>query len=274
MKRTFIFTIISLLTLTFSTESMAQKVNKSAKKAHKGWKLVWADEFDADKLDTTSWVRCNCDSYVSDWNRHMSSLDSLVTLKDGLLTLHAINTPQEYYDPKNRSHLTGGVDSHGMRSIHLGRVDVRARFDCAKGFWPAIWLLPDNGKSYLHGGEIDIMEHLNHEKIAYQTLHNEFTINKIDPSIKSSDSQTINPSEFNIYSVIINQDSVEFLINGKPTFTYSRINTSHKYQFPYADNPYYVILSAQLGGTWVGSIESKELPAKMEIDYVRFYQKK
>jgi hypothetical protein len=32
-----------------------------------------------------------------------------------------------------------------------------------------------------------------------------------------------------------------------------------------------MILSAQLGGHWIGPIEASQLPVKMEIDYVRFY---
>jgi len=30
----------------------------------------------------------------------------------------------------------------------------------------------------------------------------------------------------------------------------------------------------QLGGSWVGAVDSSDLPVEMEIDWVRFYQKK
>ena len=45
-------------------------------------------------------------------------------------------------------------------------------------------------------------------------------------------------------------------------------------QFPFPGNPFYIILSAQLGGDWVGEIDLNDLPVVMEIDYVRFYEKR
>ena len=54
------------------------------------------------------------------------------------------------------------------------------------------------------------------------------------------------------------------------TFTYKREPFGDS-QFPFAGHPFYVILSAQLGGSWVGEVNPADLPVKMEIDYVRFY---
>ena len=34
------------------------------------------------------------------------------------------------------------------------------------------------------------------------------------------------------------------------------------------------MIDQQLGGEWVGSVEMQNLPVEMEIDWVRFYQKK
>ena len=44
----------------------------------------------------------------------------------------------------------------------------------ATGAWPAFWLLPQDGK-WPGGGEIDIMERLNNDSIAYQTVHSHYT---------------------------------------------------------------------------------------------------
>ncbi len=60
--------------------------------------------------------------------------------------------------PKERNCFTGG------------RVEVCARLQAAKGAWPAIWMLPEKAE-WPKGGEIDIMERLNHDRIAYQTTH-------------------------------------------------------------------------------------------------------
>lgn len=62
------------------------------RRAHKGWRLVWADEFDGTEVDTTSWSRCEAGG--ADWMRHMSPLDSLCRVEDGTLRLYGIRTPQ------------------------------------------------------------------------------------------------------------------------------------------------------------------------------------
>ena len=243
---------------------------KGASKAYKGWKMVWADEFNDGKIDETSWERCPEMSPA--WAKHMSPLDSLCQEKDGVLQLHAICRPDGYNDP--RPYLTGGVQSRDKRSMQLGRFDVRARFDCAQGFWPAIWLMPDVKVPWPKGGEIDIMEHLNFETKLYQTVHSPHTLERRKPESQSSFVSTIDPKVFNLYSVVINEDCIEFYINNVKTATYARMQPDVADQFPYSNHPFYVILSAQLGGDWVGRIEPKDLPVRMDIDYVRFYKRK
>ena len=118
------------------------------------------------------------------------------------------------------------------------------------------------------------MEHLNFEDKLYQTVHSPHTLSKKEPKSQSSFVTKIDPKVFNIYSVVINQDSIEFYLNNVKTATYERMTPAVAEQFPYADYPFYVILSAQLGGEWVGRIEPEDLPVQMDIDYVRFYERK
>ena len=69
-------------------------------------------------------------------------------------------------------YLTGGLWTKDKRAFH-GRIEVRARLHGAKGAWPAIWTLPYETDKYSWpmGGEVDIMERLNHDSIVYQTVH-------------------------------------------------------------------------------------------------------
>lgn len=257
--------------LVSSSAVLAQKQQsadpiKNPKRAYEGWKLVWADEFNGKKLDSDSWERCPRNT--ADWGRHMSYIDTLVKVEDGVLKLFAVNRPAEVKD--NVPYLTGGVQSRRRHSLQLGRVDVRARFDCGQGFWPAIWLMPDIRVPWPTGGEIDIMEHLNSEDKAYQTVHSQHSVKQYDPWIQNGSNTPIDRNVFNTYSVVIEEDAIKFFINGKPTFTYKKVPELLS-QFPYAGHPFYVILSAQLGGSWVGKVNPADLPVKMEIDYVRFY---
>lgn len=245
-------------------------VNDSARTRLRGWRLVWSDEFDGTAPDTASWSRCPAGN--ADWMRHMSPLDRLCRVENGQLHLHGICRPDGCDDP--RPYLTGGVQSKGKRSLQKGRIDVRARFDSAQGFWPAIWLMPDGDMPWPSGGEIDIMEHLNHDTVAYQTVHSPYTLQGRQPEVRNSATGAIDRDGFNVYTAIVTDSGVEFYINGRHTHTYPRLRPDREDQYPFADHPFYVILSAQLGGSWVGRIDPAQLPAKMEVDYVRFYEKR
>ena len=102
-----------------------------------------------------------------------------------------------------------------------GRFEIRARLHSARGAWPAFWLLPFDGATYPwpSGGEIDIMERLNGEDIAYQTVHSPYTL-KVNPGAKHGSTAHIDPDAFNIYGVDINPDSICFHINHQYTYTY------------------------------------------------------
>ena len=130
--------IICLLMLSFiSISAVAQDYKKQ--RPQKEWRLVWKDEFKGKRLDPKSWKRCEAGG--ADWMRHMSPLDSLCKVKNGVLELWGVVTPEGLNE--SRPYITGGVYSEGLRSAKNGRFEIRARFDCAQGFWPAIWLMPD-----------------------------------------------------------------------------------------------------------------------------------
>lgn len=250
------------------TEKHAKK--ERAKRAHKGWRLVWSDEFSGDEIDGTSWQRCL--RYGSPWNRHMSLLDTLVKVQGGVVELWGINTPEGYQD--SLKFLTGGLDSRGMRAIRNGRIDVRARLDQAQGFWPAIWMMPESNLPWPEAGEIDIMEHLNFDDYIYQTVHSGHIEGLRQPKTQHDHKEKVDVTVFNVYSVEITSNEIIYYINGHRTFSYSRLDPEPEGQYPFDDYEYYMILSAQLGGHWIGPIDAKHLPVKMEVDYVRFYEKK
>ena len=65
-----------------------------------------------------------------------------------------------------------------------------------------------------------------------------------------------------------------FLINNEVTYEYPRITPKDPSQFPFDRNDYYVVLSSQIGGEWVGEVDLKGKIVKLEVDWVRVYQQK
>ena len=62
-----------------------------------------------------------------------------------------------------------------------------------------------------------------------------------------------------------------FSINGKTSFSYPRIETTDKGQYPFG-TPYFLLVDMQIQGSWVGKADPKQLPIEMEVDWVKFYE--
>lgn len=255
MRRVVIFFLIGLVSFVVN----AQKPK---------YKLLWKENFGGKELRADRWSKIPRGS--SDWNNFMSDDERCYNLSDGEMTL--IGLVNDYLPQDTAPYVTGGIYTKGKFSITYGKVEVKARLEGAQGAWPAIWMLPENAP-WPDGGEIDIMERLNHETKAYQTVHSyyTYTLNIKEPA--NSATAPIRPYKYNVYAVEILPDSLVFSINGKRTFAYPRIVTPHKGQFPFG-TPFYLLIDMQIEGRWVGKARPEELPAKMIVDWVKFYELK
>lgn len=50
------------------------------------------------------------------------------------------------------------------------------------------------------------------------------------------------------------------------------LSTDKEGQYPFYQ-PYYLLIDMQLGGSWVGGVDPKDLPVEMLVDWVRYYEK-
>lgn len=250
-----------LFTVASATDLFAQQPQ---------YKLIWKENFRGKKINEKYWTKIPRGG--SDWNRHMSSHHSLYEVNQSNMILHGVVNDGVAPEDTAR-YITGGVYTKDKKTITYGKVEVKARLQGAKGAWPAIWMLPNEGK-WPDGGEIDIMERLNHDSIAYQTVHSYYTfVLKHKDNPKHGGIGKINPDRYNVYAVEILPDSLVFSINGNQTFTYPKIETEEKGQYPFG-TPYYLLIDMQIEGTWVGQADPKEYPVKMEVDWVKMYKLK
>lgn len=236
------------------------------------WQLAWGDDFEGNEINKNAWSKIPRD--ISDWNNTMADYDELFEVKDGILTLWGMKNTTHSEDAS--AYLTGGIWGIDKKSFRLGRIEIRAKFDSAQGFWPALWLLPQGGFSANSGdGELDIVEHLNFDNFVYQTLHSSYT-NLVDKTkLPNHVDSPIDVNEYNNYGVEVHEDRVVYLVNNKEMFSYPRLYPEVEGQFPfYNGKEFYVILSAQLGGGWVGAVDPELSPVALYVDWVRFYQEK
>ena len=204
---------------------------------------------------------------------HMSSDDRLYGFDDGDLVLRGMYN--DFLPNDTAAFLTGGVWSRNRKAFGFGRIEVRAKFDVAQGFWPAIWMLPQVGQSvnWPYGGEIDIMEHFRSNPFVNQTVHSHYTVNLRKRNRPSQVAYPpYNEGEYNTYGMERFQDSLVFFVNGKRTFNYPRYRKGIDGQFPFSNQDYYLILDAQLGLDRSPYIDTAKLPVELRVDYVRYYE--
>ena len=238
---------------------------------HHRYALVWNDEFNSGVLDEKVWSKISRSK--ADWAIHMSSDERLYGFDNGSLVLRGM--VNDYLAKDTAAFLTGGVWGKGKKTFGYGRLEVRAKFDVAQGYWPAIWMLPwtDHKVNWPYAGEIDIMEHFRDNPFVNNTVHSHYTYNL---RRRNRPSQVAYPSynegEYNTYSVERFQDSLVFFVNGRRTLTYPRFRDGRNGQFPFSDYDYYLILDAQLGRDRSPYIDTVKLPVELRIDYVRYYE--
>ena len=268
MKNCFLLLSLSLLILTFCGNPNETKTTYDS--SLPGWKLVWSDEFEGSELNENNWTRCTRGK--PDWKNTMSPDPDLLRMEDGILHLRGIVNKDTLSDPA--PFLTAGVTSQGKFNYKFGKVQIRARFKSAHGAWPALWMMGEE-LGWPACGEIDLMEHLNFEHKVYQTVHSEYTVNNPGQTQpQKSSTASISRDEWNTYGCEWNADSITFTVNGKNTHVYPRLAEKGEKQWPF-NQPFYFILSMQIGGDWVNMIHPTNpdhYPAGMEIDWIRVYK--
>lgn len=250
------------------------------------WTKVWSDEFSDDQLDADRWGYQSRGS--STWNR------IIATTETGLATVNKFDgtSYKSYASPiKNAlwqaemtTMITGAINSSKKFSFTYGKVEARIRTRAHSGNFPAFWMMPQNGTlGWPKDGEIDIWETINTENITYGTLHSGWTNQSFGSpaqySPEKGGTKYTDVSQWHVYAVEWNSESINWYVDGTKYFTYSNqhysdgANYTESITWPF-DKPFYIILNQSVGdGSWASSPDEK-FEYCTEFDYVRVYQKK
>lgn len=238
-----------------------------------GWKLVWGDEFNRPGLpDPAKWsyekglLRNHELQFYTEKRRENARVE------DGKLIIEA---RKESMDGGQFS--SASLISRGHGEWTYGRIEVKAKLPAARGTWPAIWMLPHDIGSvpWPRCGEIDIMEHVGHDPgTIHGTLHCE-TFNHVKHTQRGS--KLLVPtasSAFHIYAMDWSADRIVLQVDGNTYATYDKKPGDTPAEWPF-DKPFYLILNLAIGGAWGGQkgVDDGAFPQRLELDYVRVYQK-
>jgi len=254
---------------------------------------VWWDRNNAvdpsvnNKISLKTWspetnivVRLKLENSANSSEFHEVDAQTTLTNTWETLTYDFSNAPAYNYDrlvvffdhgTTNANYTSGRITTQNKYNFTYGRVDARAKLPSAGGVWPAIWMLGSNfgAVGWPACGEIDIMEYVGNSpgKIS-SALHTPSssgaTINYMEKSISNE------TTEFHIFSTIWTADSITFLLDDVPYYTYDPA-TKNNQTWPF-NKDQFIILNLALGGNLGGTIDPNFDTATFEIDYIRVYQ--
>ena len=241
------------------------------------WSLVWNEEFDYEGLpDSTKWSydqRGNATGWGNNEAQFYTYADSAnAWVSGGILTITARKR-----QAGDKAYTSARLISKGKGDWLYGRFEIRAKLPTGRGTWPAIWMLPtDNayGK-WPASGEIDIMENVGYDPDTIVASAHTQTYNHVINTQKNA--RYAFPGSYSgFHTYILEWEPEEYRIYVDEALYFIFVNEKTGYkEWPF-DKRFYVLLNLAIGGNWGGNmgIDDSLFPHKLEIDYVRVYEKK
>ncbi len=273
------------------------------------WSMVWSDEFEGSKIDSKKWsFDVDCWGGGNDERQCYTKSRRNAAVEDGKLVI--TGRQERATGPALPPHLRFGsampdaevtrafssarLTSRGKAAWRYGKIEVRAILPHGQGTWPAIWMLPEkeNYGPWAASGEIDILEAVNlgvpcakcpgeRENTILGTLH----FGGKWPNNKHKGEEVAFPGvldgEFHTYAIEWYPDRITWQVDGQ-TFaerTVSEWSTTGS-SAPGApfNQPFHLIINLAIGGKLaesrgLGGVRLDGYPKRMEIDWVRVWQK-
>jgi licheninase len=233
----------------------------------------WADEFGGKRIDTGIW-RFDTERNAQGWFNHELQYyaPENARIEQGTLVIEA--RPEKL--PSKRD--WGGQDYTSAKLVTrktygYGFYEVRAKLPCARGTWPAIWLLPPDGK-WPDEGEIDLMEMVGWQpQIVHATLHTGAFNHSRGTQRGAEKLVPTSCSDFHLYQLAWRADSITIGVDGRAYMRVKNDQAGGKPAWPFT-RPYNLILNLAIGGDWGGAkgIDDAALPQRMTVYYVRYWE--
>ncbi len=243
-----------------------------------GYTLVWYDEFNGAEIDPTKWEHeVNADGGGNDELQYYTDRALNSYIDDSVLVIRALK--ETYTGPGGtRNYTSARLRTKNKGDWRYGRFEIRAKLPYGQGLWPAIWMLPTD---WLYGGwaasgEIDIMELLGQEpEKVYGTLHYG---GQYPNNVYTGDSYELSTgnfaSAFHVFALEWDSTQIRWYVDGLLYETQSSwYSAGNDFPAPF-NKRFHLILNVAVGGNWPGNPDNTtSFPQKMEVDYIRVYQK-
>jgi beta-glucanase (GH16 family) len=244
-------------------------------------RLVWSDEFRGNALDISRWqydtARNKEGWYNGELQYYSAGRSENLRVGNGVLTIEARREaldPARFADWGGQKYTSARIFSKGPGWTY-GFYEIRAKLPCARGTWPAIWMLPVEMKKWPEDGEIDIMEQVGAEpNLIYASLHTELFNHTRNTQRSAQNLVPTSCTAFHVYQLDWTPESITIGVDGHGILRVLNDRPGGKGAWPFS-TPFDIILNLAIGGDWAAAkgIDDAAMPQRMEVDYVRVWQR-
>lgn len=237
---------------------------------------AFADEFDGPTIDAAVW-RYDTARNKEGWHNNEKQYYSAARTENARIENGAliIETRLERLE---RAPDFGGQDYTSARLITqqplgYGFYEVRAKLPCGRGIWPAIWLLPLEGK-WPDAGEIDIMEMVGWDpNVIHGTLHSGAFNHRLGTQRGAQTRVPTSCTDFHDYQLDWQPDAITIGVDGQAFMRVRNDQPGGAAAWPFT-TPYHLILNVAVGGDWAGQkgVDDQSFPQLMIVDHVRYWK--
>ncbi|WP_069661275.1 glycoside hydrolase family 16 protein [Arcticibacter eurypsychrophilus] len=277
--------LIILFTLfLFQVKAQDPIKNSNNESSIKGYKLMWADEFNKDgapnpknwkfeqgfqRNNELQWYQ-----FQNAWcERGVLVIEARKESKPNP-TYSATSTNWNTKRP-NIEYTSSSLNTNGLHAWRYGKFIIRGKIHIGPGLWPAIWTLGKKGE-WPSNGEIDIMEYYKGDILANVATGTttRFKAKWFSTKKPVTDFNDLNwADKFHIWRMDWDEVAISLYVDDK---LLNRVELKDLVigngTNPFND-PHYMLLNLAIGGDNGGDPSITKFPKRFEVDYVRVYQK-
>lgn len=250
-----------------------------------GYQLVWSDEFNQDgPPDPKNWTYEK--GFVRNEELQWYQPENAFC-ENGLLIIEARQTkrPNPLYVEGSRDwrkkrkeieYTSACVITNGLQSWQYGRFEMRGKINISAGLWPAFWTLGERG-GWPANGEIDIMEYYKGK-----ILSNIASLGKDRKPKWFSTTKAVSElggekwaKQFHVWRMDWDSENISLFVDDV-LYLKTSLNDLQN-DVPTDFHPFkqkhYILFDLAMGGMNGGDLKDTKFPNRMEVDYVRVYQK-
>ncbi len=237
-----------------------------------GYELVWHDEFEGSSLNTSDWTyEVQGPGWVNNELQSYIKSPRVADVADGVLSINCYKEAGKIY--------SGRIYAHVGSGWKYGIFEAGIRLPKGRGTWPAFWMMPVTVDWANEGwplcGEIDIMEEVGYNPNRTSSSIHCADYNHVKGTQKTAERLTQGAQdEFHVYRLEWTKDYIRTYVDGNQLLSFANDGKGKATSWPF-NKPFYLILNLAWGGDWGAAqgVDESCLPATMQVDYVRVFQK-